>query len=785
MKPSKIIDANRRFDFALKGNSFQEDTFAVVNMTGVESISRPFQFTLTLVSDKSDIDFDSALESSATLRIFSPDGEKSIPYHGVLSEFEQLHSADGYMFYRAVLVPRFWKLSHYQISEVYLDKTTPQMIKGVLDSSRLSDVELKLTGSYRERSYVCQYQESHLNFLSRWMEKEGMYFYFDHDDGKDKLIILDAKIMQPTNVIPVNYRPINEPDTGHASDSVQGFICRQKALSNKVVLQDYNYRKANVPLRVEEIISDKGTGDVMLYGENFRDQNEGKRYAKIRAEEIRCGSKVFYGEATAVGLRSGYVMKLAHHFRDDFNGEYLITEVTHEGSQVGALLDGAGHSFGEHARETTYHTTFRAIPNAVQFRTERTTAKPSIVGTMNATIDAEGSGEYAELDEYGQYKVQLPFDQTDKAANKSSARVRMVTPYSGSDHGMHFPLHKNAEVILSFMNGDPDQPMIMGAVPNSENKNVVNQNNPSQSVIHTKGGNSIVMDDTEGHQLMHTKAPGDYKLESLGNYFLNVEGSDEQVIEGDSFQTVAGGGQYIIGGLYTSAYMLGSVMTRFGLMHDINVGAYINQKNFAPYIGSTTTARAIETNSSAATINANYKAESMVTNCMAENIECNNEVALGGRMSFINNAVGGGITTMNTAQTISVTNDVTDVSSITSAVGLCETVVTAAEISTEYKGVSNTSYIGDVSTTVNGDSVTSLTGNVMTIIKGTTTYTYDGPVTNMIDGVSLTTQEGDEAVSIEGTSTKNVTGGVINICGSKVETVEETYITTSEFFSIM
>jgi type VI secretion system secreted protein VgrG len=542
---SNRLLANKRFEFA--SAAFDADKFSVVNMEGFESISRAFRFTLTLVSDDASIDFDKMLGNPASFTIFSPNGGAAVPYHGVLAGFDQLHRADGYVFYRAVLVPRLWRLSLYRISEVYLnEQAIPAIIEGVLKGARLPTYafELKLMGSYRPRSFVCQYQETHLDFLSRWMEKEGMYYWFDHSGRDDKLIIADNRMMHAADAVQVNYRPADELDTGTAPDAVQGFVCRQKPLPYQVILQDFNHRKAAVELKASEVVSENGLGDVMIYGENFRNDQEGARYAKLRAQEIACGGKVFSGDSTAVGLRSGFFMELAHHYREDFNGKYLVTEIRHEGSQAGALLDGISSPYKQQGAggETNYRNSFVAIPAEVQFRPERLTAKPRVAGTMNATIDGEGSGEYAELDEYGQYKVQLPFDQSDKNANKGSARVRMATPYSGSNHGMHFPLHKNAEVLLSFVDGDPDQPIIMGAVPNSENVSLVNANNPTENRISTKGGNQMHMSDVKGKEVIWLNSPfhhssigiGSVDPKGGGSIYAATKGSSDSVSFGNS-----------------------------------------------------------------------------------------------------------------------------------------------------------------------------------------------------------------------------------------------------------
>ncbi|WP_250528316.1 type VI secretion system tip protein TssI/VgrG [Caballeronia sp. GAWG2-1] len=503
---------NQRFSFV--SDAYAADTFSVVRMHGREAISQLFRFEMTLVSDDAAIDLTKMLQNNATFEIGAPDDpSRTTPYSGMLAEFDQLHHAGGYTFYRAVLMPRAWRLTLTRTCEVYLnEQTIPQILGGVLRDAQLtgSAVDLKLTGDYRPRSYVCQFQESHFEFMSRWLEKEGMYYYFAQSGEADTLTIVDDRAMHAADALPVNYRPADELDTGVAPDSVQSFMCRTKPLPAKVVLQDYNYRKASLPLVVEAAVSAQGFGEAMFYGDNFRDADEGARYANLRAEEILCGGVRFHGQGTAVGMRSGYFMQLSHHYRDDFNGRYLVTEITHEGSQAGALLAGIKTPFSassEAREEIIYRNSFSAISADVQYRAPRTTVRPHIAGTLTGTVDAEGSGDYAELDAYGQYTVQLPFDRTDKAAAKGSARVRMATPYSGDGHGMHFPLLKGAEVLLAFIDGDPDQPVIVGTVPNSVNSNVVNQINPAQNRIATSGGNQLLMNDTQGSQSMWMYSP--------------------------------------------------------------------------------------------------------------------------------------------------------------------------------------------------------------------------------------------------------------------------------------
>jgi type VI secretion system VgrG family protein len=576
---SERLPSDRRFEFA--STACPSDTFAVVRMSGFEAISRPYRFELVLVSDDAQLDLARVLAAKAELRILAPDGsQQATPYAGVLAEFDQLHQAGGFTFYRAVLVPRLWQLSLYRSSEVYLhEQTIPEIIEAILKAARLSpasDYAFKLTGSYRPRSYVCQYQETPLAFLSRWCEREGIYYCFEQVDGVDRLVLLDDRVAQPAKAVTINYRPADEFDVGLAPDSVQGFVCRTRPLPRSLVLQDYNHRRASMPLVAQVEISACGIGEEMLYGENFRTEEEGQRYANIRAQELRCGERVFSGEGTAVGLRSGYFMDLSHHYRDDFNGRYLVTEITHEGSQAGALLTGLKTPFDEREGHTSYRNSFLALPAAIQFRPARTTPKPRVAGTMNATIDAEGTGEYAELDAYGQYKVQIPFDRTEKGAAKGSAPVRMASPYAGSDHGMHFPLHKGAEVLLSFTDGDPDQPVIVGAVPNSQNPNVVDQRNPQDNLISTKGGNQMLMADTKDKEVIWLNSP--FHKSSIGIGSVHPEGG------GSIYEATTGGKDSVSFGNSNSM--------SFGLSNSLSLGtsssigaSFSNSVSFGSKIG--------------------------------------------------------------------------------------------------------------------------------------------------------------------------------------------------------
>ena len=234
----------------------------------------------------------------------------------------------------------------------------------------------------------------------------------------------------------------------------------------------------------------------------------------------------------------GFTFTLENHYRKGVNQSYLITDIDHEGNQTGYLLSGIGvGGGGDEENKVNYRNYFTAIPGTVQFRPEAKTEKPKISGTISGMIDAAGSGQYAELDSQGRYKILFPFDLSGRTGGKASNWVRMAQPYVGSDHGMHFPLHKGTEVLITFIDGDPDRPVIAGAVPNPETPSRVNGDNQSKSRLVSASGNEFHMEDAVGSEriilnspnqqsFIRIGAPNDPPSASSGDYSSDPDNTD-------------------------------------------------------------------------------------------------------------------------------------------------------------------------------------------------------------------------------------------------------------------
>jgi type VI secretion system secreted protein VgrG len=494
--------------FSFISSLLAPDTFGVVHFQGSEALSVPYEFEIMLVSTDKGIDLKGIVQNPARL-IIHREGEDDVVYQGVIAHFEQLHAVDNYVFYRAFLAPRLWWLSLARHNQVILNKSLPDIVTDVLKDGGLTtlDFEFRLKETYDPLDYVCQYGESHLNFVSRWLEREGVYYFFEQTPNGERVVFTDTAIAHAD--LPrgktIHYSPTSGLDALHETEVVKSFNCRRETVPGSVFLKDYNYLKPSLEITGNALVDQHGRGQAYYYDERFQTSEEGARLAKIRAEGILCRQETFNGESSVPCLAPGFTCDLEDHYRKSLNRKYLTARISHEGSQTGYLIAGIREGLSEREAQVYYRNSFTAIRADVQFRPEVRAEKPRIYGTIIARIDASGSGKYAELDGYGRYKVILPFDQSGRKDGKASAWVRMAQPYAGSGHGMHLPLHKGTDVLLTFIDGDPDRPIIAGAVPNPENPSPVTADNQTMAAITSSGGNRIHMEDREGSEriLMH------------------------------------------------------------------------------------------------------------------------------------------------------------------------------------------------------------------------------------------------------------------------------------------
>lgn len=518
-----------------------DGTLQVVGMAGSEAISRPYEFHLELVSEKGDLDLEQVLDAPACFRLLRGEtegsGRKTASWqkiHGQLLVLEQHDMGPEWVNFRAVLVPRMAALRFSSQSRIFQDRTIPEIVTEVLQGAGLKnkqDFEFQVSGNHPKKEYLVQYQETDFDFISRLLEHEGIFYYFDQGDKEEKIIFADnaGAIQALPEGSAVPYRPptgmAEFSGTGGGGESqhdeaVVSFVGRFNAVPAKIVLKDYNYRKPSLDLKAEFEAVEAGRGTVYEYGDHFKDTGEGKTLAQVRAEEIKCRRHVWTGRGDCRSFRAGYSFELQKHFRSDWNGRFLLIEVNHHGRQRLAIGP------QDQGKEADYGNQFSCIPADVVFRPARVTPKPKIAGTMQGKIDAAGSGQYAEIDDEGRYKVIVPFDLSGKSGGKASRAIRMAQPYGGGDMGMHFPLHKGTEVILTHVDGDPDRPIIAASVPNPETASLVTGPNQTQCQLKSGGNNYLIFEDTQGSEFINLHAQKDWNT-IVGNDKTLQVGHDE------------------------------------------------------------------------------------------------------------------------------------------------------------------------------------------------------------------------------------------------------------------
>jgi type VI secretion system secreted protein VgrG len=479
--------------FELKLSQLPDDTFGVVAFHGQEEISRLFSYRFDLLSEETEIDPVDVLDKKATFLIHRGDDDPVL-IHGIISHFEQRGKTPRYVSYSAELVPKMWRLLLTKQTVVFQNMDIEQLITKVLENAGFSnnDSDIQLDASYPEMEYIVQYKESDFDFLNRRCEHYGIFYSFEHRDGNDVIVFRDTndsiQAVDLEEAIP--YNPNRDPLA--EKDSIKEITCSSKVVTGLVRIKDYNDQTPSTDLTVENQIDPDAPGTYYDYGSGHKDAKTGTSLAKVRNEEIYCGSRFFRGISDCRLFRAGYKFKMGRHYRDDWNEmDYILTKVHSRGTQR-ALFP-----ILPEVKEVppTFENEFGAIPFDIAFRPPRITPSHRISGIMTSKVETGSDDEYAYLDDQGRYKIKSPFDLSDKTNGEASKHIRLAQPYSGPGYGLHFPNHADTEIVWACIDGDADRPLGLGTVPNPDQSSPVTLNNKSQNIIRTAAGNEINLDD--------------------------------------------------------------------------------------------------------------------------------------------------------------------------------------------------------------------------------------------------------------------------------------------------
>ncbi|QPF71788.1 type VI secretion system tip protein VgrG [Roseateles sp. DAIF2] len=439
-----------------------EDLLRVHTCVWREGLSELGEATLTLLSERKDIQAVDLLGKPAALSIAQ---RADAPRHlsGYVTRFAQVGFEGRYCVYEMSLKPWLWLLTRTADCRVFQRQSVPEIVKKVFEDHPVARFEFKLLRPYRPWRYCVQYRETDFNFIARLLEHEGIYWYLEHDDKGHKLVLCDSAS---------GHDPApgceSLPFYGGASqvppqlEHVERWGSMQCLKPGKVAITSYDFERPSTSLLAQQNQSrdyNLSDGEIFDYPGVYTKSADGAQYAEDRLDEIQSGVDLFDASTNAQGVATGHLLTLTRHPRDDQNAQYLVTATTLQLSQA-TSESGSG--------ESSLRCSFSCMPAKQQYRPARRTPKPMVPGPQTAIVTGP-PGEEIFTDKFGRVKVQFHWDRRGQRDGETSCWVSVAHPWAGSNFGgVHIP-RIGQEVIVGFMEGDPDMPIIIGRTYNGEN----------------------------------------------------------------------------------------------------------------------------------------------------------------------------------------------------------------------------------------------------------------------------------------------------------------------------
>jgi type VI secretion system secreted protein VgrG len=526
-----------------------KDVLLLQGFTGHEAISRLFSFHLDLLSEKNSISFEDIVGQKVSIRVTLFDGSERY-FHGQVSRFAQSGADLRFTHYQMEVVPWLWFLTRNADCKIFQNMTIPDIIQKVFKDRSFQDFKVSLTGSYQPREYCVQYRETDFNFVSRLMEQYGIFYFFQHEKSKHTLVLGDSPSV--FQACPGQSKVRYDLATGamDTSDVINGWHMEQELRTGKYSLNDYNFETPSTSLLAGEPTVDSVGGNTAYelydYPGEYLNQSQGSALSKLRMQEEEASHLVINGSGLCRAFTSGYTFEIDEHYRSDMNGTYLLTEVQHVASVGGSYSLGTGGS-GE-----SYSNHFTCIQSKVPFRPARITPKPFVQGPQTALVVGK-KDEEIWVDKYGRIKVQFYWDRVGKKNENSSCWIRVSQPWAGKNWGSIWIPRMGQEVIVSFLEGDPDRPIITGRVYNAEQE--VPYTLPDHQTVSTflsrssKGGgsanfNELRFEDKKGSEQIFINAEKDMDLRVENDSREFVGNNRSLIVTQDQMESV-GGDQHI------------------------------------------------------------------------------------------------------------------------------------------------------------------------------------------------------------------------------------------------
>lgn len=499
------------------------DELTIRELKGVEEVDEPFEITCIVVSTNRDIQFKQIVGQPATVEIDL--GSQSRYFNGVVGDFRQFATSaieeEGIAHYTIRIYPRFWLLKLVSDCRVFQNISPNDIIKKVLNENGVTDLEFKCQQAGQEpREYCLQYNETTFDFVSRLMEEEGAFYYFKHESGKHTMVIADdlGSCLPCPGAEKIDYEP---------SRSVSAWLnlvtkCdpKQQVVSRQAVQMDYNMTTSDTELKSTVKAQEEAQtkqGERFFYPGVFDDEDKPnqsllEKLTRVRLEEYERSQWAIEGISTSPYFIPGFSFTLDNHHRQDLNKNYVLRKVVHEAYT---------HLKDDPQNSDLYRNYFEAFDSSLKYRPQQDTPKPKIVSTQTATVTGP-DGEEIWTDKYGRIKIQFHWDRLGKKNETSSCWVRVLQGWGGNDWGILFTPRIGMEAMVTFLDGNPDRPLVIGCYYNSTHmppylpERVTDKMIPTMSTIKSnsskggKGFNEFRYNDLKGQEQVYFRAEKDH-----------------------------------------------------------------------------------------------------------------------------------------------------------------------------------------------------------------------------------------------------------------------------------
>lgn len=532
-----LSTSQKNLDITIKSD-LGDDKLIVDELTVDETLHDFFDIKVIVHSEDIDINLESSLGKNMTITLNTHKNKRH--FSGVVCRFEQIHTTvlekqnKLIAFYQIQLRPKLWVLTHSRDYRIFQKKSVQEIIKEILSENSVTDYKYSTKkGTSKKREFCVQYDESHFEFIARLCEEEGIFFHFEHEASIHKLVFSDKDILA-TKIDGEDFPYAQKSPSSILLNHIYECIECEQITAKEFQTTDFDYLKPSTAL------SGKATGQKELGGKYFEypglfdNAGDGTNMAKTKLDALIWSKKFIQGSSTVSAFTPYKKFKLANHPKKTLNNEYIIYKVRHKISQ-----NRIANQTQESGYERIYENQFWAYPSANTFSPIQKHFKKRIHSLQTATVTGP-KGEEIHTDKYGRVKVKFHWDTRGKKDETSSCWIRVAQNWAGKQWGGLVIPRIDMEVIVSFIDGDPDRPLVMGCVYNGDALPPYAESNPTRSTFKTSsskgnsGNNELRFEDQKDKEEIYIHAQKDMKSVIENN-------RTEEIVKGDDSLTIKKG----------------------------------------------------------------------------------------------------------------------------------------------------------------------------------------------------------------------------------------------------